>query len=60
VIRRSPIFKIVIVDEEKNGIWEETYGSSELAEAFLQGLRAAFSFTDVSLANIPPIPRPIM
>ena len=47
------IYKVTI--EKGNGIWEETYGSKEITEAFLQGLRAAFSFTEVGFISAPSI-----
>jgi hypothetical protein len=46
-----PIFKITV--ESGNGIWEETYGSRELVDAFLKGLQAAFSFTEVGYIAMP-------
>lgn len=51
---KIPIYKITVRDE--NNIWEETYGSKELAKAFLQGLKAAFSFTEVGHIITPPMP----
>lgn len=54
------ISKITITDQEGRSIWEETYGSRELAEAFLRGVKAAFSFTAVGFINIPPIPHNVM
>lgn len=51
-----PIYKITIRDEAKRSVWEETYGSKELAEAFLKGAKAAFSFTEVGFIEIPALP----
>ena len=50
---KIPIYKITI--EKNRGTWEETLGSKEIAEAFLQGLRAAFSFTEVGFITVPSI-----
>lgn len=38
-----------------NGIWPETYGSKELLEAYLRGVKASLFFTDYQ-AQIPPTP----
>ena len=48
------IYKITVRDAK--GIWKETYGSKEIAEAFLRGLKAAFNFTKAGYIDIPGIP----
>jgi len=48
------IFHVTIRSER--GIWTESWGSRELLEAFLQGVKAALSFTEVGHIEIPPIP----
>jgi len=51
---KIPIYKIILRGEES--IWEETYGSKEVAKAFLRGVEATFSFTEGGLIKIPPLP----
>ena len=54
---KIPIYEIKVWDEEgEKGVWNETYGSEELAQAFLKGLEAAFSLTEVGFVERPTIP----
>ncbi|MGB2762209.1 MAG: hypothetical protein WBC21_01560 [Minisyncoccales bacterium] len=50
----------ISIQREGNGeipsVWPETLGSKELTEAFLTGVKAAFSFTEVGFVEIPAIP----
>lgn len=52
-----PVYGIAIQDEDKKrpSVWQETLGSRELARAFLKGVQAAFSFTEVGFIEIPAI-----
>ena len=49
------VYETIIHDEEKKAVWHETY-PKELLKAFLKGVEAAFSFTEVGFIEIPPIP----
>ena len=49
------VYETIVRDEEGQAVWNETWGSKELLKAFLRGVEAAFSFTEI-LVKIPPIP----
>ena len=52
------IYQVTIEREPDCGspsVWQETFGSKELTEAFLKGVKSAFSFFDM-FPVIPPIP----
>lgn len=52
------ILKITLSDSG-GGIWEETFGCEEQAQAFLKGVEALSSFVEVD-AKIPSIPESIV
>ena len=51
------VYETIIRDEERQTAWHETLGSKELLEAFLKGVKAAFSFTEIGSVEIPELPR---
>jgi len=50
--RSIVVYEVTI--ESRGGIWTETWGTKDLLEAFLQGVKAALSFTEVKTVGIPP------
>jgi hypothetical protein len=52
------ILKITLTDSI-GGLWEETYGCQEQAQAFLKGVEALASFVEIGI-KIPSIPKNIV